>query len=103
MGARDNQNSANGGSCYCKNPAVHGGSIKRAERKRRHAKAATGTAVFLEPGDEAHFLIGPDGLVWHSSWSPRPELEKKREAYTRAYELGRAGVLEENVALGKRF
>jgi hypothetical protein len=28
MGARDNQNSANGGSCYCKNPAVHGGSIK---------------------------------------------------------------------------
>ena len=57
----------------------------------------------IEPGDEAHFLIGPDGLVWHTSWSPRPELEKKREAYTRAYELGRAGVLEENVAVGKRF
>jgi hypothetical protein len=96
MGARDNQNSANGGSCYCKNPAVHGGSIKATEKAREGQRMD-------EPGDEAHFLIGPDGLVWHSSWSPRPELEKKREAYTRAYELGRAGVLEENVALGKRF
>ena len=34
MGARDNQNSANGGSCYCKNPAVHGGSIKATEKAR---------------------------------------------------------------------
>jgi hypothetical protein len=42
MGARDNQNSANGGSCYCKNPAVHGGSIK----KHRHGK--TGQRVFLK-------------------------------------------------------
>jgi len=28
MGTRDNQNFADSGSCYCKNPAVHGGSIK---------------------------------------------------------------------------
>ena len=48
-----------------------------------------------ESQDTEYMLVGPDDLVWHSSWAAGPMLKERKKKYTRAYECGVRDAMEQ--------
>lgn len=47
-------------------------------------------------GSVRYFLMGPDELVWHESWTPTPRLRLTCVELNRAYELGKKAITPAN-------